>query len=214
MTAVFALASCSFSSEITSEATITADGKADSLELLNGFLEEMLKQTNIKITAESEGKVQVIEYIEGDKGYVDSQAEGGKMYTCKQGDEFITAIDSGDSQYYTAGEETYNSSRFLFMNGIKALNEVPEEGSTFKCETKTVEKTADGKTESTADLTFDLDYSEETLKMTASAKNGLVQSITFNITDKTSGKMDVSTFTFEYGSVSVTIPDLTNWFKF
>lgn len=211
LTSVFTLASCGIGDiEITENTEISADNKADSLELVNDFFEKTLKTENFVVTAKIDDEVIWVNTVEGDKSFLDYKASETEMYAFKQGEEFITAVASEDSQYYMTGEEMYRSYYCYFMSYVKLMEQFPEEGVDFKCVSKEEVKNS----ESTATLTFDLTTEGGNIQLTATAKNGLTESVTYFYNDLTEGQQRTVAMTFAYAPTTVTVPDITGWYEY
>ena len=203
---VFSLTACTITGGGESESTfeLTADGKEDSLQLLNEFFEETYGSDNLVVTTKSGDNVTTTESIVGDSGCVVFAESGVTVYSFMQDGAFIGASDNGESKTYRKDEGAYGAYYRFFYAKIRVLD-AADESNTFSCVTKTEEKeTAETKT-STAELTFEMTGASGTVKITATAKDGLVQSATITDGDET------VTQTYAYGSASVTLPDLTDW---
>ena len=210
LTNVLALASCGLDDiEITENTEISADNKADSLELVNDFFEKTLKTENFVVTAKSDDEVIWVNTVEGDKSFLDYKASETEMYAFKQGEEFITAVASEDSQYYMTGEEMYRSYYCYFMSNFKMLELIPEESADFQCIVKEEVKGS----ESTSTLTLDVTAAGGTIQITATAKNGLVESLTFSVNELETGEQRTVAMTFAYVPTTVTVPDITDWYE-
>ena len=64
--------------------------------------------------------------------------------------------------------------------------------------------------------TFELKKGDEgSIVINATSKNGLVDSLTYTYTYTEDGTTENQnlTMTFEYGSASVTVPDITGWYN-
>lgn len=223
---VFALTSCNFDN-ITIEGDgnweITADNKADSIEVVNGFFEDTLKDPNVVVTIKRDGKVVCTENVKGaDSSYLTNN--GMKVYAYKKGATYYYAYESVNgeetSRYHCDGEEAktyYDDNYCFFMTYVKAIAELPEEGATFTA--SNVGKDHDSiskdeqKTTSTADLTFNYTGKDgSTAKITATAKDNLVQTVSIESksADESEGTFSL-TMTFAYGSAVVTLPDTDAW---
>lgn len=203
---VFSLTACTITVGGENESTfeLTADGKEDSLQLLTEFFADTYASDNLVVTTKSGDTVTSTESIVGDSGCVVFAASGVTAYSFKQDGAFIGASDEGESKTYRKGEGAYSAYYRFYYATIRLLDAADESG-TFSCVTKTEEKeTADSKT-STAELTFEMTGESGTVKITATAKDGLVQSATITTDGGT------VTQTYAYGSASVTLPDLTDW---
>lgn len=202
---------------------ITADNKAHSIEVVNGFFEDTLKDPNVVVTVKRDGKVVFTENVKGtDSSYVTDT--GVKVYAYKKGDAYYYAYESVNgedvSRYHQEGEEAktyYDQNYCFFMTYIKAIAEAPEEGATFTASNVGEDHDSiskdEQKTTSTADLTFNYTGADgSTAKITAKAKDDLVQTATFESksADESEGTFSI-TMTFAYGSAVVTLPDTDAW---
>lgn len=202
---VFSLTACAVTigGDSESEFEVTADGKEDSLQLLTEFFADTYASDNLVVTVKSGDALKTTENIVGDAGSVVFAESGVTAYSFKQDGALIGASDDGEHKTYRRGEGAYSAYYRFFYAKIRVL-EAADESNTFSCVTKTEEKeTADGKT-STAELTFEM-TGEGGVKITATAKDGLVQSATVTADGET------VTQTYVYGSAAVTPPDLTDW---
>ena len=203
---VFSLTACTITGGGESESTfeLTADGKEDSLQLLTEFFADTCASENLVVTVKSGDAVTITESVVGDSGCVVFAASGVTAYSFKQDGAFIGASDEGESKTYRKGEGAYSAYYRFFYAKIRLLD-AADESNTFSCVTKGEEKeTAETKT-STAELTFEMTGESGTVKITATAKDGLVQNATITADGET------VTQTYAYGSASVTLPDLTDW---
>ena len=239
LTAALALASCSLqemleNADYTEE--YTADNKDGSVELINSFFEETLKDPNFVITNKNKaGEVQFTETVKGTSGLV-VYKDGSETYAYKKGDFYYVAMisfnenedgeveehryyycsDNSKPGYYKDNElgtmkDMYNGSYCTFMGkylGINLVSALPEENATFSCVSKGEKK--DGVT--TGSLTFDYTTESGTIKITADSKENLVQTIRIVVTDNATSEANRDfTWTFEYGSASITLPDTDAW---
>ncbi|MBQ7173295.1 MAG: hypothetical protein IJR88_04180 [Clostridia bacterium] len=200
-------------SEETSE--VTADNKADCLELLNSFFEETIKSGNFVATSTHE-EDRRIESVVGDASCTVNESDGSTFWAFKRGDEFICAVSADGSNQYIIGEDYYNSYYLSSLSSLNVMEYVPEEGFTFQCTVKTKEmrvtrgdQTSD---ETTATLSFEAKMEGSgSINITATAKNGLVESMVYSTTDLAADQTLALTTTFVYGNAVVTLPDITDW---
>ena len=211
---VFSLASCTIEGEGTT--TINADNKKDSLELLNSFFDTTIENGNFKVTTKADGRVISVESIDGEKTHTDFKTTGAQTYAFKQGETYYMATATEDGGYYMTGKEYYDQYHYNFKNSFAMLDMIPEEGEdagTFTCvsEIKSKDKISESEaqTDSTATLTFEVTGEGGSITIVATAENDLVKTVT--VTRKEQETEFVSEMTFEYGNVSVTVPDITEW---
>ena len=236
---VFALASCGLqealeNADYTEE--YTADNKEGSVELINSFFEETLKDPDFVVTNKTEGdKVQYTETVKGTSSHT-VYSDGAEMFAYKKGEFFyIAAIDreeNGEGEVeetryyycsdsskggyladdeYSTMEDMYKGNYCSFLGkygGVGLVDSLPEEGNTFSCIRKGERK--DGVT--TGSLEFVFTTESGTLKITADSKENLVKTLRIVVTDKSglNASRDL-TWTFVYGGASVTIPDTDAW---
>lgn len=222
---VFALSACFGNIEIEGTLDITADTKADSIELLDDFFEDTLKDPNFVVTLKSGEEVQFTENVKG----IDSSLlakDGSKVYAFIENGIYYYAseskmenIDGEETDFfmYCCSDETdergysedaktyYDNSYCSFMGYIKVVELIPEDGGTFTCKSHTEEKNDN----STSTLTFNFVAKSGSVNITANAKNGKVEKVTVVQEDKVDAeKSKTYTITFEYGSANVEKPDI------
>ena len=204
---VFALCACSV--ELGGEETwnYSADNKEDTVKLFNDFFEKTFKNTNQTVTAKSNGQDYFVETIDGTSDYTKYSTNGAEAWAFIKDGEYISAITGEDSSYYMVSEEYYGYSYFTYKNIIDIFDNLPEEGLTYSCESSGSSKGDN----STSTLTYEIKSDEGSVKVSASAKDGLVETI--NISNTQEGTTMNTTMTIVYGSASVTVPDISGWSK-
>ena len=208
LTAIFSLCACSI--ELGGEETweYSADDKEGTVQLFNNFFEKTFANTNQVITVKSGENVIFVENIDGTSDYAAYETTGSKTYSFIKDGEYIYAMTSEDSNFYMVGETNYGYGYFAYRRNIDVLKDIPEEGVTFACEVK---GSAEGENSSAAMTVTVKNGDEGTIKIVATSKNDLVDSITTTRTED--GQDHVSTFSIVYGSASVEIPDISGWTK-
>lgn len=232
---VMAFTSCNIKlSDMDGTENYDSTEKARSVELVNDLFEEMLNDPDFVVTCTNkDNELQYTETVKGADCYT-LDKDGAETYAFKKGKVFYVATisknangeeqrayycsDSTKSSYYAgneadAMEKMYKDNYCSFMNdliGAGVVNDLSEEGATFHC-IKHVERES-GYATSSLDFTY---VSEGcTVTITASAEEDLVKTLCVVITDATeNGRSSDLTWTFTYGSASVTLPDLGNWNK-
>lgn len=217
LAALFAFSACSINIDLNNldgeeKSELTADNKEDSMTLINRFFEETLKDPNVVITTKLNGDLVSIETIEGKNNFVDYKATNVKFYGFVKDGEYYSATDGEGTQYYTKDKVMYDLYYCYFMSNIRVLEMLTEESGTFACELKYESKTESGVKNSTGSLAFTFTAESGTIKVTGTAKDDLVRSITFEVNDTEAGTTKNTVMTFEYGSASVTIPDISDWY--
>ncbi|MBS7262928.1 MAG: hypothetical protein KIG36_04915 [Eubacteriales bacterium] len=213
---VLTLVACnSGNTEIESTIDLTAEGKKDSLELLNGFFEETLKDPDIVVSYKSGDVLQYTEHIKGTTSNVRGE-DGLHIYTFVKDGKYYYAYENEDMHYSEEGKQNYDNNYCYFLSNIKLMDLMPEDSGTFQCASHVKQKEIIGKdeqkTESSAELTFDYVAEGGTIKITAKAQNGLVQSVAIESVDKeTPANNRNITMAFVYGSAIVMVPDIEGW---
>lgn len=233
---VFALSACNFDKLIedleNADYTENYDSanKEGSVELINAFFEETLKDPDFVVTCKNkDGEVQYTETVKGTDGYTLGK-DGTKVYAYKKGDAFYVAIisqeedDEGNTQeqryYYCSDsskpgyyadsesgtmEDLYKGNYCTFMskvNGVNIVELLPEDKGTYSCKTHGEKK--DGVT--TGSLEFSFTADEGSITITASSEENKVKTLTVSVSDG-----NTLTWTFVYGNASVELPDTDAW---
>ena len=220
---VCALSACNIESEGKWE--ITADTKADCLTVLNGFFEETLKDPNVVVTIKNGDEIMVTENVKGtDSCYV---TDDTATYCYKKGNFYYLAVDGQSevdgemtiiryyyttdsaSAHYDENAKTYYDQSYCFFKGFIKLytNSLPDDG-TFTASNVIKEKN----NESSATLNFDYSHSKGTLKITATAENDLVKTVSIVISSTEYPENNRTfTMTFVYGNAVVDLPDTDAW---
>ena len=211
------LAACGSTAPLEAEGSgsweVSADGREDSLQLYRDFFVETLEDANVVVTGKYDGETIYTEDIIGSTSCLVNSI-GTHMYAFKDGEESITAVEDGESKYIIKDEDYYYD-YYLYFTSLMTIKMIPEEGGTFTCVSKGQEqdKTVDGKTVTTGSGTLTFDYVSEngTINVTANTENGQLKTMTITLDDKTSNTTRVTDVTFEYGTASITAPDVTGW---
>jgi len=236
---VFTLTACNgITIEGDGNWNITADGKADCVELVSAFFADTLKNPNVVVTYKVGNDVYFTENVKGaDSTYVTK--DGTTVYCYKKGDFYYyatdTQADGSDAEegiainryYYTSDsantahynaetKSLYDQNYCYFLSSIRGLANIPEAGATFAAANVGEEhdSTKEGQTvgTSSATLTFDYTGNDGTMKITAIATDGMVTSITIATTSTADPQANRNiTMTLAYGSAVVTLPDTNAW---
>ena len=231
---VFALTACNVKFEtMDGSEYFSADNKERSVELIDEFFEETLKDPDLVITCkDKEGVLQYTETVKGTSSCTVYQ-DGSKTYAFKKGEHFYVATinpsengaaetrtyycsDSTKSGYYAGTpdstmEDMYNQSYCRFMNaedGVGIVKKLTEEGATFQCMSH-VEWVSNYPT---GDLDFTYTTDKHTLSLTGCSDGDKVTTARLVITETAAEAADVDwTWTFVHGGASVTLPDIEAW---
>ncbi len=207
--AAFTLNACTIEGTGTTE--ITADDKESCNTLLLEFFDDALKNANVVVNYKS-GDFEFTESIVGDKNCVEVKGSS-KFYAFKQGDNYIAAVESDDSKYYTKSKDYYDMYYCYFINypfsPVSLMKMMPEDGGTFKCtyvsESHDITIGENTTSQNSAILTYDYAGENVTVNIVAVAVNGLAQSVTCTAPTGT------VTIEFSYGNATVDTPDITEW---
>ena len=208
---VMTLALCACSFELGGDETweYKANNKEGSVQLFNDFFEKTFANTNQVVTVKSGDETLYVENIDGTSDYVSYAASSNDTWSFIKEGEYIYAMNGEDTNFYMVGETNYNYGYFVYKSTISIAEKVPDgEGVTFNCESKGSSK--DGK----GSATFSLEIKNGdagSIKITASSKDDLVETITFTFVSE--GNTSTVTMTIVYGSASVTVPDISGWIK-
>jgi len=213
LASVLALSACEFTLGGDEEWTYEADDKEGSVELLGQFFEGTYANTNQVVTLKTEGKVSLTETIDGTSSYV-SYADGTKLYSFIDGENYICASSTADGEnYYVIGEERYNFGYFAYKMYVDVLSDYPESDDlTYSCVVKGSGTFSENEenVSSSETLTAEIKNGDETvLSISASAKDSLVRNLDCEYT--VDGTTVSFTLTFVYGTASVTVPDISGW---
>ena len=222
--------------EMDGDASYVGTDKDRSVELVDDFFEETLKNPDFVVTCKDKnGVVQYTETVNGTSSYTLFK-NGFKDYAFKKGDHFYVAKirfsqneanETVETHYYYCSDSTkpgycadtqgstmedmYNSCFCLFMDkelGAGLIKELPEEGATFHCRhhINTINNYQ------TASLEFTYTTDQGTVTLTASSEGDKVTSMHL-VTDAAAGDDSDSdlTWTFVYGAAAITLPDTDAW---
>ena len=233
VTSIFAFTACNIElKDMDGTEYYNSTEKDRSLELVDTYFEEMLKDPDFVVTCrDAEGALLYTETVKGGDSYT-LRADGSQVYAFKKGGHFYVAFvnkgASGEEQrsyycsdstkrgYYgenalAAMDAMYKQNHCAFMNetsGAGAANEslAEKKGATFLCK-KRIERVSGFATSS-----LEFAYVSEPLSITimATAEETNVQTLHVVI-EKESGEKSDLTWTFAYGGASVTLPDVESW---
>jgi len=225
MASAIALTACKIElKDMDGEEYYTATEKERSVELVNEYFEEILKNPDFVVTCkDQEGNLQYTEKVKGTDSYILFK-DGSEIYVFKKGNvSYVTMIQqTGDKVYYcsdsskksynAAAEEMYKSYHCSFMNAVSGMGVVKglsEEKSEFFC-SMNVERIS-GFATSTLDFTYTADKINVTITADAEEKN--VQTARVVITDAAGGQSSDLTWSFAYSGATFTLPDVDSWDK-
>ncbi len=204
---ISALSACSikFGGEETWE--YSADTKEGCEQLFNDFFEKTFENTNMVVTTKGNGSLVSTETIDGTSDCITYATTGAETYSFIKDEEYIYALTCDGSNCYMVGTENYGHGYRVFKNSIDILDALPADGVTYACEVKG--SSEDGN--STNSLTLEFSTDEGSVKITAASENDLVKTVTIVTND--GGETRTTEMTFEYGTASVTLPDISDWEK-
>lgn len=233
---VFALISCNVTlEEMDGDEYFGATDKERSVELVNEFFEETLKDPDFVVTCkDKEGIVQYTETVKGTCSYT-LYKDGSETYAFKKGEHFYVARispseneaeESVEKTYYCSDstkpgyyagmkggtmEDMYQSDFCRFMGkdaGVNIVKGLSEENATFHCMTHITWLS----NYSTGSLDFTYTADNAAITLTASSAGGKVSSVRLVIKESAEGEGDSDlTWEFIYGGVDITLPDTDAW---
>ncbi len=228
---VFALAACSVDLENADYTeNYNSSDKEGSVELINAFFEETLKDPDFVVTCKNkDGVEQFTETVKGDACYT-LYKNGTEVYAYKKGGFFYMATvsveedDDGNAteqRYYYCSDETkrgyyqddengtmediYNNNYCSFMSkytGVNIVALLPEENAEFACDVNYEKK--DGVLSGA--LNFEFSFGNGTVSVSASSEEGKVKTVRVARSDGAD-----LTWTFVYGNASIELPDTDAW---
>ena len=231
------LAACNVTlEEMDGDAYFAGTDKQRCVELVDDFFAETLKNPDFVVTCkDKDGVAQYTETVNGTSSYTLFE-DGSEDYAFKKGEHFYVAKvrsslnaanESVETHYYYCSDSTkpgylrdaqgstmedmYNSCFCLFMDkelGAGLIKELPEEGATFHC----MHHINTLNNYHTATLDFTYTTEQGTVTLTASSDGDKVTSMHLVI-DAVAGDDSDSdlTWTFVYGSATITLPDTDAW---
>ena len=223
---VFFLTACKIELQgMDGDEYFSSQEKDRSLELVNAFFEETLKDPDFVVTCKNkDGEVEYTETVKGTDSYT-LDKDGTETYAFKKGEYFYWALvrpgqrdyycsDSTKKGYYEGAvtgtmEDLYNYEHFPFMygdHGIAILEGLPEEKATFDCSIHN--QRISGFETGTMTLTYT--SAEATISLTATSEESKVKSLRIAINAENSDSSEYA-WTFVYGGASVTLPDTDGW---
>lgn len=199
MSAIVVLSGC-----YNEETEIKVEGKEESFELLKGFFDKTLEDPDVVVTYTFGDEVQYTESIKGTTSNVVGK-DGTFIYAYMEDDEYCYAYESDGMHYSEANKEYYDMYYCYFLAEIKLFESlVDEEGINFECVKHTKGKASD--------INFVFYAEQGSLRITATAKKGLVRSVTMESIDNANpDESRKATMTFEYNSAVVVLPDPAAW---
>ena len=212
----FTLAACEFGN-VEGEGTldVKAEGKTDSLELAMGFFDELKKDADVVVTYKSNGVVQFTESIKGTTSNVLAK-DGTKIYAFIKDGVYCYAYENEYTHYSEEDKSLYDQYFCYFLSDLKMMELMPEDGVTFKCTLHTEEKDSviNGEQTTESDSVMSLEIVSEggSIKITANAHNGIVESVSVQSSNTDNPQYDRNiTMEFEYGTAEVSLPDIDAW---
>jgi|GEM_PF-6578948 len=212
---VFAFTACKIElnfEEDSGKWDITGDDMKTVKSMYNDFLEDVIKGDNLVVTYSSDGSP-VVENVVGTSCL--TLSDGIKTYTYVKDDVYYCATDDGYGKYYSVGRFAYDISYRSYLTTIDIIN-MFDDDATWLCNVKGESKYEDGVEKSTNKMTLSITQDDQRLTLTAQAKDGKVESLTYTYVSSDGEGGEVSTsvdMSFEVGTATFTEPDLTGWYK-
>lgn len=202
----------------TTESTeeFSAEGKEDTLQILNEFFENTRDIPNKIATTSHEEDAKEdtrVEKVDGDKSVIES-SDGSKTYTFIDGDKYITATESESFKIYTVSEEIYNKTHNNFLSFLTTIESLDETAGKFELSgtRHEVEKTngEDYLVENDATLRFTFTAGTGSITVDVTQEDNLVTDIQIIVDDENGERV---TYVFlEYGGAEVEVPDISDWY--
>jgi len=219
LVSVFFLSSCgiiSIGGDSEENWEYKSENMADSKELINTFFEETFKQTNMTVTAKTNGEDFFKSELEGSKYHIYYYGTKADIHLYVDGKDYVYALNADGVKTYMTEKEMYDTIYNTYESYVKFLDNISEEDAkdcTFNGHVvgHAVTKAEDGSTTSSATFEFVMSNQESKLTMSAEAENDLVKTMTISM--ESEGETRTTVFVFTYGGATVTIPDLKDYTK-
>ena len=196
--------------DLLGEVKITTDSREECNELAQAFIDETVKKTNVKMV-EKIGDETVMTY-ERDGDTVKKDDFDGMYAFLKEGKKYVLYTEDEDLKGYWESESGYDDA----MDGLKVTLEMfltfDEGFDEYTFSGEQIDKIENDVTESTLKITFSGKTEEDvTVTQTAELKatNGLISELKVTYTE--GDETDVWTIEFTYDTVSIELPDLTQF---
>lgn len=224
---MLAFSACNFMIGGESTWEYESSDKEGTVELVSQFFEKTFANTNQVVTVKSKGEPFFTETIDGTSDHVVYDGASTETYSFINEEGYIYAMafassseeDSDTSKSYWVSKDYYDSGYFAYKFYVTVFELLPEEGITFNCKVsgKGTIGENDEQSDSTSTLTLEVKNGDVgSITITATSKNDLVESVSYSQTAIDDNGETVNSnllLTFEYGSASVTVPDLSDWYK-
>ena len=208
---LFAFTACEVKFEANKNGTVT--GADASVEMIEAFFADTLKETNFVVTLVSTTKkgeatktTTTINSIYGTSAKLQSDGNDQTIYCFVVGDEYYVARESESEKYYITGKDEYDYYRNYYFGYSSNWRNRPhnaDEIDDFSC----------SKTDDSLTFSMKSKKTNQTATVNATKENGKITSVRYEfsrISDEKSETRSVI-MTFEYGKASFEIPDITDW---
>lgn len=219
---LFVISSCNLVIGGPSEGSfeMTADGKEDSLTLLNDYFADTFNSQGLVVHAkDANGDTVYDETIVDTSDFTYYATTGANVWSYKNADgTSIVAFDVDGSKYYFESDEYYTSNYGYYKNSFDMLNELPEDSGTFTCVSKGTDKTetinGESVTTSNSTLSFKYATSDSSFTIEAESVNDVLVKATLTRVEPELPAPVVLVLTFSYDDAEINLPDITDWAKY
>ena len=190
----------------------TVKGEEASFKAYEKFFAESLKSTNLVATArtrfDEDDESSFVQTVDGDKCVIDREVL--KLFAFVKDGKYMTGLESDEGNAYQEDGSGYRNYFTAFMPEMDEVDMLPEDAS-YQC---TIQKIQDDTDDEVKSLVFEAEKGEESIKLIAISRNGLVTSIdyTAEIVYQDGGKHTLTyRATIVYGTAHIDLPDMSDW---
>lgn len=207
---LFMLSSCKAKDEPkVDEWEFTASNLEDAKDIYEDFFYLSIYDDNLIVTVADDEVLLLTETIDGEKDHVKYPWDE-EYFTYKDGNDYYFAVRDGNNKYYFKDEDKYDEYSLAFIFYLDILSDLKTEGMTISLTSKGTSTHTEYDVLLDAKLTLEIKYENQTINVTAEKVKNKVLSFISTYTDK-DGSL-TTTLKFEYGTASVTLPDISDWF--
>lgn len=191
--------------------TFTADNLEEAKEIYDSFLYMTVYEDNMVVTVSSDDGLYLTETFDGEKDHI-QYADGEEYYLWHDGDDYIYAAKEGNNKYYFNDKDTYDQYGMNFFFYVDVLSDLPTEGLTISLTSNVTGTHEEYDIIIDATLTLEYSYGDRSASVTAVKEHDRVVSLKAIYNDP-DGSYFIEVKFDQFGTASVTLPDLTDWFN-
>ena len=193
----------------TDDWIFTADNLEEAEDIYEDFIYLSAYDDNLIVTVSDDDGVFLTETIKDETDHIDYM-NGEEYYLFRDDEDYICAFNGKRSRYFFIDEEEYFDHFMEFYFYLDVLTGLPE-GTTVSLTSKGTSTHEEYNIYIDATLTLKINYDDTEIDITATKVRNKVTY--FKSTQITADETNSITMNFSYGSASVTIPDITDWYN-